>query len=40
MTTENKKKTWLDHAERFVDNITRILWVILLATWLWNGHML
>jgi len=33
-----KKKTWLDHYERIVDNIIRILWLILLIMWINNGH--
>ena len=38
MSTENKKKTVLDHYERVVDNIIRIMWVILLATWIYINH--
>lgn len=37
---EVKKKTWLDHAERFVDNILRLLWLILLIGWIFNNHQL
>jgi len=35
-----KNKTWLDHAERIVDNILRIMWLVLLASWIYNGHQL
>ena len=41
MSTENKKKTLLDHYERVVDNIIRIIrimWLILLANWIYTNH--
>ena len=36
--TEIKKKTWLDWYERILDNILRILWLILLVTWIITDH--
>ena len=33
-----KKKTWLDHYERVVDNVLRILWLILLIMWINSEH--
>ena len=38
MSTENKKKTLLNHYERVVDNIIRIMWLILLANWIYTNH--
>ena len=35
-----KKKTWLDYYERFIDNILRILWLILLIGWIVTDHQL
>jgi len=35
---QNNKKTWLDHYERVIDNFIRILWVILLVTWVVGEH--
>jgi hypothetical protein len=41
MTQEStKKKTWLDHYERVLDNILRILWLILLVGWVYYDHKL
>jgi hypothetical protein len=33
-----KKKTWIDHYERVVDNVLRILWLILLIMWINSEH--
>jgi len=38
MSTENKKKTILDYYERVVDNIIRIMWLTLLANWIYTNH--
>ena len=35
-----KKKTPLDYYERLIDNILRILWLILLVTWIVTEHKL
>ena len=37
---EPKKKTWLDHYERVFDNVLRILWLVLLVTWIVTEHKL
>ena len=33
-----KKKTWIDRNERIVDNVLRILWLILLIMWINSEH--
>ena len=33
-----KKKTWIDRYERIVDNVLRILWLILLIMWINSEH--
>jgi hypothetical protein len=35
-----KKKTWLDHYERIMDNVLKILWLILLIMWINSEHTL
>jgi hypothetical protein len=40
MVETNKPKTWLDKYERLIDNILRILWLILLVTWIAGEHKL
>ena len=35
-----KKKTWVDYYERIVDNVLRVLWLILLVTWIVTEHKL
>jgi hypothetical protein len=40
MSEQQKKKTWIDHYERIFDNVLRILWLILLATWIVTEHKL
>ena len=35
---QQKKKTWIDHYERVFDNVLRILWLILLVTWIITEH--
>jgi len=37
---DEKKKGWLSHYERLIDNILRILWLILLVTWIVTEHKL
>lgn len=37
---QEKKKTWIDHYERVFDNVLRILWLVLLVTWIYEGHRL
>ena len=37
---EVKKKTWFDWYERIVDNVLRILWLILLVMWINAEHVL
>jgi hypothetical protein len=37
---EVKKKTWFDWYERIVDNVLRILWLILLVIWINSEHVL
>ena len=37
---QKKNKTWLDHYERLADNILRVLWLILLITWIVTEHRL
>ena len=37
---EIKKKTWLDWYERIFDNILRVLWLVLLVTWIVTEHRL
>lgn len=37
---QNNKKTWLDYYERVIDNIIRVLWLILLITWIAGEHKL
>jgi hypothetical protein len=38
--SEVKKKTWVDWYERIVDNVLRILWLILLVIWINSEHVL
>jgi hypothetical protein len=38
--THETKKTWFDHYERIIDNVLRILWLILLVTWIVTEHKL
>jgi len=40
MNTENKNKTWVDYYERVIDNILRILWLVLLISWIITDHRL
>ena len=35
---EEKKKTWFYYYEKTIDNIIKILWLILLVTWLLTEH--
>ena len=37
---EIKKKTLLDWYERIFDNILRVLWLVLLVTWIVTEHRL
>jgi len=37
---EPKKKTWVDVYERVIDNILRLLWLILLIMWINSEHVL
>ena len=38
--TNEKKKTWFENYERLIDNVLRILWLILLVTWIVTEHKL
>ena len=40
MNEQNKKKTWLDHYERVIDNVLRLLWLVLLIGWIVTDHQL
>jgi len=38
MNEHDKKKTLLDHYERVIDNVLRVLWLILLIMWINSEH--
>ena len=37
---DDKKKNWYYYYEKIIDNVLKILWLILLITWLMTEHKL